>query len=131
MTELTLRTMRRFPVTVGGITLLLSSCKTVGAMVLREQCTADHTAAVTASYPKGTRITLEGWLAPAQDVSAVIAALAARLSEESTEDVTVRGLCYRSARLCGYTLHETQEHTAVTLVLYTPLAPVCAEVEEA
>lgn len=130
MTELKLRPIRRFPVTIGGITLYLSSCRTVGVSVIREQCTADNTAAVTASYPKGTRVTLEGWLAPAQDAQAVIAALAARLFDASEEDVTVRGLCFQKARLCGYTVNENQEHTAVTLTLYTPLAPVLAEVEE-
>lgn len=130
MTELKLRPIRRFPVTIGGITLYLSSCRTVGVSVLREQCTADNLAAVTASYPKGTRVTLEGWLAPAQDAQAVIAALAARLFDASEEDVTVRGLCFQNARLCGYTVNENQEHTAVTLTLYTPLAPVLAEVEE-
>lgn len=129
MTELKLRPIRRFPVTIGGITLYLSSCRTVGASVLREQCTADNTAAVTASYPKGTRVTLEGWLAPMQDAAAVIAALAARLSDASEEDVTVCGLCFQSARLCGYSVNENQEHTAVTLTFYTLLAPVTVEGE--
>lgn len=130
MTELQLRSLRRFPVTIGGITLCMSSCRTVGVSVIREQCTADNLAAVTASYPKGTRVTLEGWLAPAQDVQAVIAALAARLFDAVEEDVTVRGLCFQNARLCAYTVNENQEHTAVTLTFYSPLAPVLAEVEE-
>ena len=129
MTELKLRPIRRFPVTVGGITLYLSSCRTVGTSVLREQCTADNTAAVTASCPKGTRVTLEGWLAPAQDAQTVIAALAARLFDVSEEDMTVCGLCFQNARLCAYTVNENQEHTAVTLTFYSPLAPMKSEGE--
>ncbi len=130
MTELKLRSLRRFPVTIGGITICLSSCRTVGVCVLREQCMADNTAAVTAAYPKGTRVTLEGWLAPAQDTAAVTAALAQRLFDGTQEDVSVCGLLFQGARLCSYAVHENQEHTAVTLTFYTASSPAKTEVEE-
>ena len=129
MTEVILQPLKSFPVRVCGVTLYLSAYKTVGACVLKEQCTADNLAAVTASFPKGTRLTMEGKLAPKQDAAAVTAALAKQLNDAVQEDVAVRGLVFPQARLCGYTVSENQTDTAVTLMFYTADAPELAEVE--
>lgn len=127
MTEVILQPPKGFPVTVGGIALYLSSYKIVGVCVLREQCTADNLAGVTASYPKGTRLTMQGRLAPSEDPSAVTAALAQRLADGTLEDVRVKGLVLAQARLCGYTVTEGQNVPEVTLLFYTAQTPALAE----
>ncbi len=131
MTEVILQPLKSFPVTVCGVTLYLSAYKTAGTCVLKEQCTADNLAAVTASFPKGTRLTMEGKLAPAQDAAAVTAALAKQLNDGTQEDVTVRGLVFSQARLCGYTVSENRTDTAVTLVFYTAASPTLAQEDDA
>ncbi len=127
MTEVILQPPKGFPVTVGGITLYLSSYKIVGVCVLKEQCTADNLAGVTASYPKGTRLTMQGKLAPSENSSAVTAVLAQRLADGSLEDVNVQGLVFTQARLCGYTITEGQSAPEVILQFYTAKTPTLAE----
>lgn len=127
MTEVFLQPPKGYPVTVGGITLYLAAYKTVGACLIREQGTADGVTEIAALYPKGTRLTLEGTLPPQADAAAVTAALAKRMQDGTQEDVTVQGLVYAAARLCGYTVSEGQENAKVTLQFYTVQAPALAE----
>lgn len=131
MTETILQPVKGYPVTAGGLQLYLRSWKTVGACVLREQCTADGTAGVTASFPKGTRLSLEGKLAPCEDTSAVTAALAQRLYDGTEEDVLVEGLCFSAARLCAYTVGAGQGAAEVTLQFYTASPPAAVGSEDA
>ncbi len=127
MTEVLTQPVKGYPVTVGGITLYLSGYKTVGACLIREQGTADGITEIAALYPKGTRLTMEGTLPPQEDAAAVTAALAQRLQDGTQEMVTVQGLVYAAARLCGYTVAEGQEAARVTLQFYTAQMPVLAE----
>lgn len=127
MTEMILQPLKCCPVEIGGVKLYLSGWKTAGVRVLKEQCTAGNAAAVTASYPKGTRLTMEGKLAPAQDAAMVTAALAKRLNDDTQEDVTVQGLVFPAARLCAYTVTEGRGVSEVTLQFYTEQIPAMAE----
>lgn len=123
MTAVMLHPVVSHPVTVGDVTLYLSGWKCTGAAVIREQCTADGTAGVTAGYPKGTRLSMEGKLPSAADAAAVTAALAKRLHDGTTENITVGGLCFADARLCGYTVQAGRGAADVTLLFYAPDAP--------
>lgn len=123
MTAVMLHPVVSHPVTVGDVTLYLSGWKCTGAAVIREQCTADGTAGVTAGYPKGTRLSMEGKLPPAADAAAVTAALAKRLHDGTRENITVGGLCFADARLCGYTVQAGRGAADVTLLFYAPDAP--------
>ncbi len=131
MTAVMLHPVVSHPVRVGDVTLYLSGWKCVGAAVIREQCTADGTAGVTASYPKGTRLSMEGKLPPAADAAAVTAALAKRLHDGTMENITVGGLCFADARLCGYTVQAGQGTADVTLLFYAPDAPEKEAAEDA
>lgn len=123
MTAVMLHPVLSHPVTVGDVTLYLSGWKCTGAAVIREQCTADGTAGVTAGYPKGTRLSMEGKLPPAADAAAVTAALAKRLHDGTMETITVGGLCFADARLCGYTVQAGRGAADVTLLFYAADAP--------
>lgn len=124
MTELMLHPVKGYPVTAGGTVLYLSAWKTAGTCVIRERCTAAGSAGVTASFPKGTRLTMEGKLAPTENAALVTAALAKRLHDGTQEDVTVEGIVFPQARLCGYTVSAGQQETELILVFYTAQPPV-------
>ncbi len=127
MMEVILQAVRSYPVEIGGVVLHLSAWKAVGMQVLSEQGTAAGETILTASHPRGTRLTLEGKLAPAQDAGVVTAVLAAQLQSGVQEDVQLRGLVFPAARLCGYTISEAQGAAELTLQLYTLQCPVRAE----
>lgn len=126
MSQVFLRAKKCYPVQFGEISLCMASCKVVGACVLTERATASNHAAVTASWPKGTRLTLQGKLAPEQSVSGVIAVLAQYLQDGTGQDVTVDGLVFADARLTAYTVSDGQETAEVMLQLYTAAVPVLA-----
>ncbi len=129
MTEVILQPMQCCPVEIGGVRLYLSKWKMTGVRVLREQCHSGNAAAVTASYPKGTRLTMEGKLAPRQGAASVTAALAKRLSEGTKEDVQVQGLTFPAAVLCAYTLTQDGSAVEVMLQFYTEQVPMMTEGE--
>ncbi|MBE6849617.1 MAG: hypothetical protein E7502_06935 [Ruminococcus sp.] len=128
MTTLHLQPVRSYPVQIGNVTLYLSGWKLQGVRVLREDCTANGTAGVTASYPKGARLTLTGKLA--QDAAPVTATLAEYLASGTQLDITVQGLCVPAARLCQYAVTQGQDAADVTLQLHTTAQPVMQEVQE-
>lgn len=131
MTKMILQPVKCYPVAVGGVRLYLSAWKTSGVRVLKEEYTSGGAAGVTASYPKGTRLTLEGKLAPMQDTAAVTAELAGRLAAGTQEEITVHGLCFSGARLCAYTVTEGQGAAEVMLQFHTASCPVLTqEVQE-
>ena len=58
-----LKGLQDFAVTVGTVTLHLDEYCITGGALLRESGNAEGSAAVTALYPKGTRLKLKGKLA--------------------------------------------------------------------
>ena len=115
-----LEQMQEYPVTIGELTLHLNGYRITGGCLVREQGTSDGTAAVTVLAPKGTRITLQGKLAPPEGCYAgAAAALDSLLREGGTMALSLGTLRCAGARLIGYTLDNTQLPPEVTLVFYT------------
>ena len=110
-------------VTFGTLTLHLQEYQITGGCLLREQGTSAGDAAVSAVYPKGTRIALKGKLAPpAADFAAVGAALDAAVRSGATRTVYLGDLRCQGMRLIGYTLGLRDITAEVTLVFYTQTA---------
>lgn len=130
MTETILQPMQCCPVEIGGVKLYLSGWKTTGVRMLKEQCTFGNAAAVTASYSKGTRLTMEGRISPKQDAALVTAALAKRLYDGTQEDVQVQGLVFPASQLCAYTLTQKDNTAELTLQFCTSEVPVMAQEEQ-
>ena len=115
-----LRSTQDFAVTFGTLTLHLSEYQITGGCLLREQGTADGDAAVSAFYPKGTRITLKGKLAPPYtETAAVSAALDAAVRSGITRTVYLNTLRCQGMRLIGYTVGLRDITAEVTLVFLT------------
>lgn len=111
--------MKQFDVAVGEVVLHLAEYRLTGSCAVREQGTALGTGAVTALWPRGTRLVLKGKLSEAADVAAVAVALDTLLRSGETTGVTLGTLLYRNARLIGYSLGEGYEVPEVTLVFMT------------
>jgi hypothetical protein len=127
MSSISLHSLQSYPVTVNGLTLLLSGWQAVGSCVLREEGTAEGNAALTSAYPKGTRLTLRGKLTPVTTGVRAAAAFAEMLQNGTVQDVTVQTLCFPAARLCGYTVREEQELPEAVLVFFVSDTPVLTE----
>lgn len=109
-----------YTVTFGDVTLHLSDYQLTGGCLLREQGTSGGTAAVTALYPKGTRIALTGRLVPTQELlSQTGTALDAALRSGTEVSVTLGSLVCKNLRLIGYTLKPGETAAEVKLVFYT------------
>lgn len=124
------REMPDFIVTLGEITLHLSDYQITGGCLLREQGTSDSTAAVTAVFPKGTRITLSGRLVPSQEIlTQAGTALDAALRDGTALSVTLGTLVCTDMRLIGYTLRPGETAAEVKLVCCTQ-SPLETETSE-
>lgn len=110
----------RFDVVFGTIVLHMQEYQITGGCLLHEQGTAEGDAAVTAVYPKGTRIILKGKVASwVPEPAAVGAALDAAVRSGLPRDVTLGTLVCSDLRLIGYTLGLHDVVSEVTLVFYT------------
>ena len=114
--------MRDIPVTVGTLVLHLSSYRLAGSSILHEDGTADGTSAVTAAYPRGTRLTLRGLLAPAAAPAATAVALDTLLRAQTAADLTIGSLCLHGARVLAYTLEEEGDAPSLSIVFLTEQA---------
>ncbi len=125
-----IREMQDLAVTFGEVTLHLYDYQITGGCLLHEQGTSEGTAAVTAIYPKGTRITLTGKLVPEETAMAsAAAALDAALRGGTTRTITLGKLVCASMRLVGYTLSLGESAGTVKLILRTDVPLTEAEPE--
>ena len=107
-------------VTVGELTLHLSEYRITGGCLVREQGNAEGTASVAVLYPKGTRITLKGKVAPPlENYAAVGAALDAVLRGGDQMTLRMGFLTARKAMLIGYTMEQGAFPLELTLVFFT------------
>ncbi len=114
----------RYPVQFGEVSLVLYAYEVQGRTELTERVTADSLPAVTASFPKGTRLTLRGSLPAAADAAAVTAVLAQYLQAGTAQDILLGTLRFASARLCGYTVSGENGTVKAQLQFYCPSVPV-------
>lgn len=119
--SLQLRQMSDIPLLVNDILLHLTEYAITGGCLVREQGTAEGTAAVTACYPKGTRLTLKGRLTDT-DTAKAAAALDTILHSGSACTVSIGALVCSELRLVGYALSGGEELPALELVFYTRAA---------
>lgn len=110
---------RRIPVDFGEITLYPTTYKVTGVRLLEEEGTAGGQPKLMGTWCKGTRLTLEGTLAPDISPAKVISVLAAALRNAERRDVVVEGLVFPDAVLCQYSIQTKQNGTEIILVLYT------------
>lgn len=115
-----LEQMPDLEVTFGTLTLHLSEYRIVGGCLVHEQGTSAGAAAVSAVYPKGTRITLKGRIAvPEPNFAEAGAALDAAVRSGIGRTVTLGTLVCADMRLIGYTLAPMGTAAEVALVFYT------------
>lgn len=115
-----LKGLQDFAVTVGTVTLHLDEYCITGGALLRESGNAEGSAAVTALYPKGTRLKLKGKLAPPlSNFAAAGEALDAMLRGGTQVNVRLGFLLARGVRLIGFTLEQKETAADVMLLLYT------------
>ncbi|MDE5563893.1 MAG: hypothetical protein K2I93_01955 [Oscillospiraceae bacterium] len=112
-------TLQSYDVLVGAVLLHLSDYKLVGGCMVQEQGTANGTATVTACFPKGTRLTLKGRLAPSTDMAAAAAALDMVLRSGVTRTLRVGKLVYNDARLIGFSFGGGTQAPEVMLLFHT------------
>lgn len=124
MNQVTARIHSCYTVQFGTVTLCLQAYEVKGQTVLTERVTADNLPAVTASYPKGTRLTLRGGISALEDAAAVTAVLAQYLQEGTVQDITVGTLQFPAARLVGYAVSEADGDAQVQLQFYCAAVPV-------
>lgn len=122
--KITVREMQSYPVQIGELTVYLSEYQIVGGCGISEQGTADGSGTVTAAFPKGTRLTLRGKLAPSSDMAAIIAAVDAAMRGGTTLPLHIKEIRCDAVRLIGFTLKEGQEFPELTLLCYTQSALV-------
>ncbi len=113
---------RDIPVTLGTLVLHLTGYRLSGSSILHEDGTADGTSAVTAAYPRGTRMTLRGQLSPLVDTAAAAVALDTLLRAQTASDLTVGGLCLPGARVLAYTLEADAGAPVLSVVFLTAAA---------
>ena len=111
--------MKDYAVIVGNVVLHLSEYRLTGSCGIREQGTALGTGAVTACWPKGTRLVLKGKLSDTADIAEIAAALDAKLHSKVTMGVQLGRLLYTDARLIGYSIGEGADVPEVMLMLVT------------
>ncbi len=124
MNQVTAKVHSCYTVQFGTVTLCLQAYEVKGQTVLTERVTADNLPAVTASYPKGTRLTLRGGLSASEDTAAVTAVLAQYLQEGTVQDIFIGALQFPAARLVGYAVSETDGDTQAQLQFYCAAIPV-------
>lgn len=110
---------KSIPLTFGELTIYLGDYAVTGVRQLVEAGTTEGSPAVTASWQKGTRITLTGTLPPDMAESRAAAALSQALRDGTAHNMAVDGIKIPAAVLCQYALKTGRTGTAVTLVLYT------------
>ncbi len=113
-----------YPAAFGTVQLTLQAYEVKGSCVLTERGTADGLPALTASYSRGTRLTLRGSLSPVQSAAEVTAALAKELRDGTARNMTVEGLVFFGARLCAYQVSDEGERARAELQFYTASVPV-------
>lgn len=111
-----LRDVQDYTVTLGELVLHMEEYRIAGSCALSEQGTAAGTAAVSACFPKGTRITLKGRIAERLAEAAV--QLDRVLHSGEAVRLHLGEIVCQNARLIGYTFGEGQEFPALTLVFY-------------
>ncbi len=131
MNQVVARKKQRFPVSFGTVELYLQSYEIKGACALTERVTADNLPALTASYPKGTRLTMRGTLSPLQDAGEVIVLLAEYLQDAVQQDVNFGTLTFKGARLCNYQAKEEDGAVRVMVQFYCEQVPQMQEGAEA
>lgn len=119
-----LRDMMDVCVTIGSLTLHLSEYKLVGGCAVHEQGTADGKGTMTAHFPKGTKLTLKGRLAPSVDPASAAVAVDRAVHEKTPVSFSIRNLICSDAFVIGFTLTEGTELPEITLLFYLlhPLA---------
>ena len=113
------RKMQKYDVIIGDTVLHMSAYQLTGSCMLREQGTAGGSAAVTASWPKGTRIVLKGTLIGTDYVRTALDAL---LRAGTTQTVQIGHVVYSNARLIGYRISEGTELPEIMVIFYTNTA---------
>ncbi len=131
MNQVITRKKPHYPVSFGAVELYLQSYEIKGACVLTERMTADNQPALTASFPKGTRLTMRGILSPLQDAGEVIVQLAAYLQGAVLQDVAFGSLTIKGVRLCNYQVTEEDGAARVMVQFYSEQAPQLQEGAEA
>lgn len=130
MNQVFLQAPTDFPISMGGMTLHLSSYRVTGASTVSEQGTADGKGAVTAVCPKGTRVEMRGSVLPGMKVDTLISILSYYQKYGTVVSFKIGMLRYAGVRLCGYTIGEGPENREYVLRFYMPGLPT-VEVEEA
>ncbi|MBR1527942.1 MAG: hypothetical protein IJ642_01420 [Oscillospiraceae bacterium] len=110
-----------FPVTFDTLTIFLSDYQISGSSTLKESCTADGSAVLTAYWKQGSRLKLKGKLSPDLSPEQVLLHLLQNMLTPQT--FTLGSLSFSNARLCGYTLAEQQDTPELSLLFYCPEAP--------
>ncbi len=111
--------LHSYDVLVGTVLLHLSDYKLVGGCLVQEQGTADGMGVVTACFPKGTRLTLKGRLAPSTDMAEAAAALDMAMRSGAVSTLKVGKLVYDSARLIGYSFSGGVQAPEAVLLFHT------------
>ncbi len=109
--------VKEFPVTVGDVTLYLSSYQISGGCQLVEQGSADGSAVVTSFWVKGSQISLQGRLAGNPE-NAVIALDALARSRVGIS-LQIGEVSCAVAYLIGYTLKDNQNVTEISVTFYS------------
>lgn len=113
------RELQDHRVLIGDVMLHFSEYKINGSCLLHEQGTATGDAAVTACFPKGTRITLKGRLAPSTDTAAAVAAVDMVLRSGVKRYLYLGKLICPDARLISYVINEGADFPELTLLFYS------------
>lgn len=111
--------LQSYDVLVDGVLLHLSEYKLVGGCLVQEQGTAAGKGTVAACFPKGTRLTLRGRLAPSTDMAAAAAALDMVMRSGVTRILHVGNLVYDEARLIGYSFGGGIQAPEAVLLFHT------------
>ncbi len=103
----------------GSLVLHFSQYKLTGSCIVREQGTASGSSAVAAVYPKGSRMTLRGRLAPGVSVSMTGQTLCGMMRAGATVPAVIDNMVLPSARLIAFSIEDTQPAPEITVVLFT------------
>ncbi len=120
---------KRFPVTLGTLTIYLSGYQLSGSSTLKETGAADGALVLAGCWGQGMRLKLKGRISPDYSAEQIISALAENLLVK--QNIALGTLTFQNAMLCGYTLAEQQDIPELSLLFYCPSNPVLPQEETA